>query len=300
MAVNIKLKRSGVAGKIPTTSSLELGEVALNTSDGRAFFKQQVGVTQTVVELATTAGSGSTVTSASYANQATSASFAGYAINAGNAAYATNAGTADFATTASYASNATSASYSISSSFAFQAATASYVPQSTSASYALSSSFNISSSYALSSSYNVSSSYALSGSYALSSSVAVSSSYALSSSYATGSVSSSYALSSSFANGASQINAQSYDTGITTAPGDFKFIAGKIAMTAGAATSSIFTVLAGKVIGNTVWINASYPEAFSTTPGQSLLKVNVSSSGQVLISGAPTDTGTVIFTGTYI
>jgi len=106
----------------------------------------------------------------------------------------------------------------------------------------------------------------------------------------------SYALTGSV----TQVNNQFYDNGTTVVPGDFKFIAGKTAMTAGAATSSLFTVLAGKIIGDTVWINASYPEAFSTTPGQSLLKVNVSSSGQVLISGAPTDTGTIIFTGTYI
>ena len=106
----------------------------------------------------------------------------------------------------------------------------------------------------------------------------------------------SYALTGSV----TQVNSQNYDTGITVVPGDFKFIAGKTAMTAGSATSSLFTVLAGKVIGDTVWINASYPTTFSTTPGQSLLKVNVSSSGQVLISGAPSDTGTIIFTGTYI
>ena len=140
----------------------------------------------------------------------------------------------------------------------------------------------------------ISSSRAISSSYALSSSVAVSSSYALSSSAA---ISSSYAVSASYV---TVVNNQNYDTGVTVVPGDFKFIAGKTAMTAGAATSSLFTVLAGKVIGDTVWINASYPEAFSTTPGQSLLKVNVSSSGQVLISGAPSDTGTIIFTGTYI
>jgi hypothetical protein len=140
----------------------------------------------------------------------------------------------------------------------------------------------------------VSSSRAISSSYALSSSVAVSSSYALSSSAA---ISSSYAVSASYV---TVVNNQNYDNGTTVVPGDFKFIAGKTAMTSGAATSSIFTVLAGKVIGDTVWINASYPTTFSTTPGQSLLKVNVSSSGQVLISGAPTDTGTVIFIGTYI
>ena len=126
---------------------------------------------------------------------------------------------------------------------------------------------------------------------------AVSSSYVLSSSYA---ISSSYALSSSIANGAYQVNSQNYDNGSTVVPGDFKFIAGKTVMTSGAATSSLFTVLAGKVIGDTVWINAAYPEAFTLPPGARQLKVNVSSSGVVLISGDGGASGTVIFTGTYI
>ena len=115
-------------------------------------------------------------------------------------------------------------------------------------------------------------------------------------------ITASQAITASFASNSTvtQVNTQYYDNGVNTVPADFKFVAGKIAMTSGAATSSIFTNLIGKVIGNTVWINASYPEAFTTTPGQSLLKVNVSSSGQVLISGAPGDTGTIIFTGIYI
>lgn len=37
MAQNIILKRSSLSGKVPTTSSLDLGEIALNTYDGRAF-----------------------------------------------------------------------------------------------------------------------------------------------------------------------------------------------------------------------------------------------------------------------
>jgi hypothetical protein len=63
-----------------------------------------------------------------------------------------------------------------------------------------------------------------------------------------------------------------------------------------------------------LWIiNASYPTTFTpsssvvdTTPGPpyttnlSILKVNVSSSGEVLITGGPNDTGTIIFTGIYI
>jgi hypothetical protein len=36
----IKLKRSAVPGKVPTTGQLELGEVAINTHDGKMFFKR--------------------------------------------------------------------------------------------------------------------------------------------------------------------------------------------------------------------------------------------------------------------
>ena len=124
-------------------------------------------------------------------------------------------------------------------------------------------------------------------------------------------VTASFATTASFASNSSvtQVNAQFYDNGVNTIPADFKFVAGKVAMTNGAATSSIFTNLIGKVLGDTVWINAAYPQAFNITSSVtsappttnlSILKVNVSASGQVLISGAPSDTGTVIFTGIYI
>jgi len=39
MANTVTLKRSSVAGKIPQTSDLSFGEVALNFSDGRLYFK---------------------------------------------------------------------------------------------------------------------------------------------------------------------------------------------------------------------------------------------------------------------
>ncbi len=35
----LKIKRSAVKGKSPTTSNISLGELALNTNDGRVFFK---------------------------------------------------------------------------------------------------------------------------------------------------------------------------------------------------------------------------------------------------------------------
>ena len=40
MAQLIKLKRSALAGKVPTTGSLATGEIAINTSDGKLFYKR--------------------------------------------------------------------------------------------------------------------------------------------------------------------------------------------------------------------------------------------------------------------
>ena len=49
----VKLKRSAVAGKSPLTSDLQLGELALNTYDGRLFFTatQDSGSTYNLVTL---------------------------------------------------------------------------------------------------------------------------------------------------------------------------------------------------------------------------------------------------------
>ena len=53
MAQVIKLKRTAVQGKVPTTSNLELGELALNTYDGRIFFQKDSGV-PSIQEILTT------------------------------------------------------------------------------------------------------------------------------------------------------------------------------------------------------------------------------------------------------
>jgi len=50
MANTVKLKRSAVADKIPTTSDLELGELAMNTNDGKLFMKKDDG-TPAIVEI---------------------------------------------------------------------------------------------------------------------------------------------------------------------------------------------------------------------------------------------------------
>ena len=57
MAQTIKLKRSAVAGRIPSTSDLDLGEVALNTTDGKMYIKKSVSGTESIVELGTGGGS---------------------------------------------------------------------------------------------------------------------------------------------------------------------------------------------------------------------------------------------------
>jgi hypothetical protein len=52
MATNVKFKRSAIEGKRPSISQLELGELALNTNDGRLFTrKYNVGIGSTVTLL---------------------------------------------------------------------------------------------------------------------------------------------------------------------------------------------------------------------------------------------------------
>ena len=53
MTQTIILRRSAVSGNIPTTIQLSLGEVAINTADGKLFIKRDNGVTETIVEILT-------------------------------------------------------------------------------------------------------------------------------------------------------------------------------------------------------------------------------------------------------
>ena len=56
---DIRLRRSAVSGSVPTTSNLNLGELALNTADGKVYMKKSVGGTDSIVEV----GSGSITSS---------------------------------------------------------------------------------------------------------------------------------------------------------------------------------------------------------------------------------------------
>lgn len=53
MAQVVKLKRTAVSGKVPSTSNLELGELAINTYDGRIFFEKDSG-TASIQQVVTT------------------------------------------------------------------------------------------------------------------------------------------------------------------------------------------------------------------------------------------------------
>jgi hypothetical protein len=51
MANVVKFKRSAVAGKAPATTDLQLGELALNTYDGRLYLKKSVSAVETIVAI---------------------------------------------------------------------------------------------------------------------------------------------------------------------------------------------------------------------------------------------------------
>ncbi len=58
MANLIKLKRSAVSGKAPAVGDLQLGELALNTFDGKLYTKKDNG-TASIVEIGAGGGGGS-------------------------------------------------------------------------------------------------------------------------------------------------------------------------------------------------------------------------------------------------
>jgi len=62
MANTIKLRRSSTSGAVPTTGQLALGELAMNTFDGKLFIKTDQSGTQSIAEIG---AGGSTITIAS-------------------------------------------------------------------------------------------------------------------------------------------------------------------------------------------------------------------------------------------
>lgn len=71
----IKLKRSAIQGKVPVVGDLDLGEIALNTFDGKAYMKKNDG-TESIVEIGSGTGGGGATTTSVY-NYVTSENFSG-------------------------------------------------------------------------------------------------------------------------------------------------------------------------------------------------------------------------------
>ena len=76
-----EIRPIGVSGSIPTVNQLALGDIAINTYDGKAYIKKAVGSVQTIIEIGT--GGGGNSVSASYALSASYANTSSYASNGG-------------------------------------------------------------------------------------------------------------------------------------------------------------------------------------------------------------------------
>ena len=79
MANTILLKRSAVAGKVPLTSDVPLGSLALNTYDGKLFTKKSVSGVESIVEI----GGGASISDGDKGDITVSGSGATWTIDAG-------------------------------------------------------------------------------------------------------------------------------------------------------------------------------------------------------------------------
>ena len=47
----IRIKRTAVSGRVPTTAQLELGELAINTTDGKLFLKKSYNSVESIIDV---------------------------------------------------------------------------------------------------------------------------------------------------------------------------------------------------------------------------------------------------------
>ena len=88
---DIRLRRSAVSGSIPTTANLNLGELALNTYDGKVYMKKVVGGVETVVEVG--GGGGGSLEMFEYTAILNQTTFSGSDSNSNTLAYDVASGT---------------------------------------------------------------------------------------------------------------------------------------------------------------------------------------------------------------
>ena len=86
---DIRLRRSAVSGSIPTTSNLNLGELALNTADGKVYMKKSVGGVDSIVEVGSGAGISASFDAYEYSSSSNQTTFSGTDNNGNTLAYNT-------------------------------------------------------------------------------------------------------------------------------------------------------------------------------------------------------------------
>ena len=88
---DIRLRRSATSGAIPTTSQLNLGELAINTYDGKLFLKKDVAGTQSVVEIGSGEGQNTIWKEYEYTSTSNQTTFSGSDNNNQTLSYLTGA-----------------------------------------------------------------------------------------------------------------------------------------------------------------------------------------------------------------
>ena len=74
---DIRLRRSAVSGNQPGVSDLNLGELAINTADGKVYMKKSVGGTDTIVEVGAGGGIAASFTAYEYTATSSQTTFSG-------------------------------------------------------------------------------------------------------------------------------------------------------------------------------------------------------------------------------
>lgn len=111
MANIIKVRRSATPSAVPTTSALALGELAINTNDGKLFLKKSVAGVETIVDV-TASGGGVATFSAGTTGFTPTVATSGAVVLAGTLAIA-NGGTGNATGTATINANSTGAITSV-------------------------------------------------------------------------------------------------------------------------------------------------------------------------------------------
>ena len=87
----IKLKRSSSSGAVPSTSDLALGELAVNTYDGKIFMKKEVGGSPTILQFESNTTDTNLLKTFTYTATANQITFTGVDDNGDSLKFQTNA-----------------------------------------------------------------------------------------------------------------------------------------------------------------------------------------------------------------